>query len=108
MTKERYLKMREQMGLPPLEHEIPPDLEDFPPIVSSAIDCFNRMGDRVAPEVGYMGKDYTNFDNLKELYHIPDMDFFLSVIEFMDAKTIKKSQEQIKQELEKLKRKNGR
>ena len=60
MTQERYFKMCEQMGQEPVEEEIPLDLNDFPPIVISALQTFRALGSRVYPDIGYMGKDYTN------------------------------------------------
>ena len=59
MTRDRYLKMCEQMGQEPLDDEIPPDLEDFPDIAVQALITFQSLGDRVYPDIGYMGKDFT-------------------------------------------------
>ena len=61
MTRDRYLEMCEQLGKEPNPDEIPPDFEDFPEIVSYAIQAFNLMGDRIYPDIGYIGKDYTVF-----------------------------------------------
>ena len=58
MTRDRYLKMCEQMGQEPIEDEIPPDWEDFPTIAIQALTTFSDLGDRVVPDVGYMGKDF--------------------------------------------------
>ena len=60
MTRDRYLTMCEQLGKEPNPDEIPPDWEDFPEIVRLAINTFYMLGDRVFPEIGYIGKDYTN------------------------------------------------
>ena len=60
MTKERYLEMEEQLGREPNPDNCPPGIEDFPDSVSESIQIFNYLGDRVYPEIGYMGKDYTN------------------------------------------------
>ena len=40
----------------------PPDVEDFPESVHTAIQIFNTLGDRVYPDVGFTGKDFTNFN----------------------------------------------
>ena len=43
MTRERYLKMCEQLGKEPNPEEIPPDWEDFPEIVIHAINTFSML-----------------------------------------------------------------
>ena len=68
MTRERYLDLCEQMGNEPIEEEIPPDWSDLPEIVTHAVNTFNLMGDRVYPEIGYVGKDYTNLNHYIELF----------------------------------------
>ena len=55
MTRDRYLEMKEQLGEPPIESEIPPDWEDLPEIVTIAVSTFNMLGDRMYPEIGYVG-----------------------------------------------------
>ena len=50
----------EQLGKEPIEEEIPPDFEDLPEVVVDAVATFNMLGDRAYPEIGYVGKDYTN------------------------------------------------
>ena len=70
MTSERYFEMQEQMGLEIETSEVPPDLNDFPEDVISAVSVFGRLGDRVYPEIGYIGKDYTLLSELMLLYPI--------------------------------------
>lgn len=105
MTRNKYLDMCEQLGKEPSDKEIPPDWEDFPEIVQEAINTFNGLGDRIFPDVGYTGKDYTNLPHFLKLYEITDTEFFLEVISWLDSRAIKKSQEQLKREHDKLKRK---
>tara|TARA_Y100000590_G_scaffold87048_1_gene97480 strand:- start:5105 stop:5440 length:336 start_codon:yes stop_codon:yes gene_type:complete len=109
MTAERYFEMQEQMGLEIEEDRIPPSMEDFPEIVENALQLFNRLGDRVYPEIGYIGKDYTNLKLYMNVYGIEeeDKDFLLEIIEWLDARAIKKSQEQLKREYDKMKRKSS-
>ena len=109
MTSERYFEMQEQMGLEIEEDRIPPSMEDFPEIVTNALQLFNRLGDRVYPEIGYIGKDYTNLKLYMNVYRIEeeDKDFLLEIIEWLDARAIKKSQEQLKREYDKMKRKSS-
>ena len=109
MTAERYFEMQEQMGQPIEEDKIPPDMNDFPEIVECAIEIYNRLGDRVYPEIGYIGKDYTNLNLYMKIYgvHEEDKDFLLESIEWLDARAIKKSADQLKREYDKIKRKSS-
>ena len=105
MTRDRYLTMCEQLGKEPNPDEIPPDWEDFPEIVQVAINIFNMLGDRVFPEIGYIGKDYTNLSEFMEVYEIQDKEYFLDILNWLDSRAIKKSSEELKREYDKLKRK---
>lgn len=107
MTRDKYLTMCEQLGRDPNPDEIPPDWDDFPEIVQSAINIFNMMGDRVYPEIGYIGKDYTNLPQYIEIYDIEDKDFLLEILHWLDSRAIKKSSEELKREYDKLKRKQS-
>ena len=107
MTRERYLELCEQMGNEPIEEEIPPDWSDLPEIVTYAVNTFNLMGDRVYPEIGYVGKDYTNLNHYIELYAIEDKEFFLHILSWLDSRAIKKSSDQLKREYDKMKRKSS-
>ena len=105
MTPERYFEMQEQMGNEIKVEEIPTSLEDFPEEVQRAIFIFNCLGDRVYPDIGYTGKDYTNLPILLDLYGVEDPEFTLEILRWMDGRTIKESSERLKREHEKLKRK---
>ena len=107
MTPDRYFEMQEQMGHEIVEEDIPPGLEDFPDIINQAIDIFNQLGDRAYPEIGYIGKDYTLLDTYIKLGGIEEheSDFFMEVLQWLDARAIKKSAEQLKREYDKIKRK---
>ena len=107
MTRERYLDMCEQLGNEPVESEIPPDWEDLPEIVQIAMNTFNMLGDRVYPEIGYIGKDYTNLPIYCEIHGIEDKEYFLEILNWLDARAIKKSSEHLKREYDKLKRKSS-
>ena len=104
MTRDKYLDMMEQLGKEPKENEMPPDLYDFPEIVVDAINTFNILGDRAYPEIGYVGKDYTNLPIFIELYEVSDKEYFLEILAWLDARAIKKSSEALKREYDKLKR----
>lgn len=107
MTRDRYLDMMEQLGREPVDEEIPPDFSDLPEIVVDALNTFNMLGDRIYPEIGYTGKNYTNLPFFIEVYDIQDTEFFLEVLSWLDSRAIKKSSEQMKKEYDKLKRKSS-
>jgi len=105
MTKERYLEMEEQLGREPSPDKCPPGIEDFPEEVIEAVHIFNALGDRVYPEIGYIGKDYTNLPILIKLYEVDNQELLLDVLSRLDAEAIKISQERLKREYDKIKRK---
>lgn len=107
MTRVRYLEMMEQLGQEPVPEEIPPDFEDLPDIIINAVNTYNMMGDRVYPEIGYIGKDYTNLNHYLELYEVEDKEYFLEILSWLDSRAIKKSSENLKKEYDKLKRKSS-
>ena len=104
MTRDKYLEMMEQLGKEPNDTEIPPDWEDLPEIMAYAINTFNSLGDRVYPDIGYTGKDYTNLPIFLEVYGIEDTDYFLEILSWLDSRAVKKSAEQLKKQHDKLKR----
>jgi hypothetical protein len=97
--------MCEQLEQEPIENEIPPDWEDFPEVIQHAINTFNQLGDRVFPEIGFVGKDYTNLSHYLEVYDVNDKEFFLEILSWLDSRAIKKSYEDLKRQYDKLKRK---
>lgn len=107
MTKERYLEMQVQLKREIDPEQCPPGIEDFPEIVVDAIEIFNSLGDRIYPDIGYIGKDYTNLDLLLKLYKIENKELLYSILIRLDSHAIKKSQEALKREHDKLKRKSS-
>lgn len=97
----------EQLGKEPSPDEIPPDFEDLPDIIIYAVNTYNMLGDRVYPEIGYIGKDYTNLNHYFEAYEIEDKEYFLQILSWLDSRAIKKSSENLKKEYDKLKRKSS-
>ena len=104
MTRERYFEMMEQLGQEPIEEEIPPSAEDLPDVMTDAINTFNTLGDRVYPEIGYTGKDYTNLPFFLKVYEVEDVEYFLDILSWLDSRAIKKASDQLKREYDKLKR----
>jgi|TARA_B110000483_G_C18127905_1_gene516417 hypothetical protein len=86
----------------------PPEIDDFPESVHSAVEIFTSLGNRIFPDVGYIGKDFTNLEMFYSLFAIEEIverDWILEIILFLDAREIKENQRQIKAELNKAKRK---
>ena len=106
MTQERYLKMCEQLGKEPDLDEMPPSWEDFPDLAITAINTFSQLGDRLVPDIGYLGKDFTNLPHYLEIYGIEDKELFLEILNYLESRAITQSQDQLKREREKLKRKH--
>ena len=110
MNKDQYLRMVEQTGEEIDWDRCPPDLEDFPEIVTTAMNIFHSLGNRVYPDVGYMGKDYTNLHILNKLYGVEEhqQEYIMDLLLFLDARNIEASQKSIKAQLDKVKnKKNG-
>lgn len=105
MTRERYFTMCEQLGKEPVEDEIPLDLDDFPSFVVDAMRTFSQLGDRVYPDIGYMGKDFTNLPYYLDIYDVDDTELFLEILTYLESRAIEHSQERLKRDREKLKRK---
>lgn len=105
MTKEKYLSVCEQMNSEPEEDKCPPGYEDFPDSVQQAIEVFNKLGDRVYPEIGYMGKDYTSIGLHMEVVGVTNKEIFLDTLIRLDAFMIKKSAEQLKKARDRVKTK---
>ena len=86
----------------------PPEPEDFPESTLTGINIFNELGDRVYPDVGYIGKDYHNINLLFDLYDVKykiQKEWALELLLYLDKRTIEESQKQIKAEMAKIKKK---
>ena len=107
MTKDQYLEMCEQTGEEIDWDRCPPNIEDFPEIVVDSLNIYNSLGSRIFPDVGYTGKDYSNFDFLLDLYKIEhhNKEFLMEIMLILESRDIKASQQQIKAEYDKIKNK---
>ena len=104
MTKTQYLEMMEQMGEEPDWDKCPAEWEDFPRGVIDAVNIYHLLGDRVYPDIGFMGKDYTNFKFLlRDSYS--NEDFIFEVCKWLEHRQIVESQKKLKAEYDKMKRK---
>jgi len=107
MTKDQYLEMMDQMGEEPDWTRCPPAWEDFPDMLVTAINIFHSLGDRVYPDVGYTGKDYTNFKFLLELHEIEEhqKEFIFETALWLDSRAIEESQKRLKASRDRMNRK---
>ena len=86
----------------------PPDIEDFPEIVVDAIQIYHSLGDRMYPDIGFIGKDYTNLEMLYNLYKVTEprqKEFIFEILLHIERRTQKESSDQIKAAYDKAKRK---
>ena len=100
--------MVEQMGEEIDWERCPPDWDDFPESVGVSMEIFNQLGDKIYPEIGYIGKDFQNLDLLYNLYQIEqkaERDWIFELLLHLESDTIAKSQQKLKAEYDKIKRK---
>ena len=107
MTKEQYLMMCEQTGEEIDWDRCPPEWSDFPPIIGDILNVYHSMGDRVFPDIGYIGKDFTSLDFMLKHYQIEEYqhEFAISTILWLDSKAFERSQKKLKAEYDRMKRK---
>ena len=107
MSKDQYLRMVEQTGEEIDWDRCPPEVDDFPDSVIAALNIFSSLGSRIYPEVGYIGRDYTNLNLLYNLYNIENHqeDWIFELLLFLDSRAIEESQQKLKAEMDRIKRK---
>ena len=76
-------------------------------IVIDAVNTFNQLGDRAYTDIGYIGKDYTNLSYYLKIYHVDNEELFLEILLRLDSEAIKLSQDRLKREYDKVKRKSS-
>lgn len=96
----------EQVGKEPDPDKIPIGAEDLALDAQIALSIYNRLGSRIYGDVGFVGKDYTNLPILIEVYSIKDKELLIDLLNIIDTFNIQKSQEAIKKEFDKLKKKS--
>ncbi|ASV43467.1 tail assembly chaperone [Vibrio phage JSF10] len=81
---------------------MPLELEDFPDIVQTAVNLYNRLPDRlVSTELGplYSGKDINSLDTLFSIYEIYDKEdqkLILEILQFIDKKAVEREVKRFK------------
>jgi hypothetical protein len=96
----------EQVGKEPDPEKIPIGVDDLSFDCQIAISIYNRLGSRIYGDVGFVGKDYTNLPILIEVYSIKNKELLIDLLNIIDTFNIQKSQEAIKKEFDKLKKKS--
>ena len=104
-TAETYFKLCEQLGRDPDPDQIPPELDDFPIEVQAAIEVYNKLGDKLVADVGYLGKDWTAVQYFENVYCIESKEIFYETLLRLDERQIKKSATEMRQARERLKNK---
>ena len=99
--------MCEQTGQEIDWEKCPPDIDDFPDSILRAISIYNSLGDRIYPDIGFIGKDFTNLSLLYRNYYIEEYqkDWLFELLLFLDSNNIKENQRRLKSEYDKIKRK---
>jgi hypothetical protein len=105
VDKEKYLQICAELDEKPDPAKMPPDLSDFPADVQKAIVVYGKLGDRMAAEVGYLGKDFTTINLYIDIYGVECKDLFLETLLLLDQNMIEKSAQAMKRERDKLKKK---
>lgn len=105
ITLDRYLEICEQLGQEPVEEDMPVDWEDLPISVQYAIHIYNKLGNRIQAEIGFIGKDYTNLPILLQIYDIDSVELTMDVLSWLEDREIKASQDHIKKIHDKAKKK---
>ncbi|ASV43632.1 hypothetical protein [Vibrio phage JSF12] len=101
-TKARYLKICALENTKPDPNLMPLELEDFPDIVQTAVNLYNRLPDRlVSTELGplYSGKDINSLDTLFSIYEIYDKEdqkLILEILQFIDKKAVEREVKRFK------------
>jgi len=99
--------MCEQTGQEVDWEKCPADWEDFPPLVWEMVDIYNSLGDRVASDIGFLGKDYTNLPLIFELRGIDthQKEVIFDLLLWLEARNIQISAEKVRAEYAKIKQK---
>lgn len=105
IDKEKYLKIQAELGQEPDFSKMPLGFEDIPQEAQVALNIYNTLGNRIYPDVGFTGKDYTNLPILIDIYEIYNKKLLLELLTVIEAYYIDKNQKQIKKMYDDMKKK---
>ncbi len=105
ISKEKYLALMEQLGKEPDPDKMPLDYSDLCSDCQIAINIYNRLGNRVYGDVGFVGKDYTNLPILIEVFEITNKDYLINLLNVLDSFNINQSQKAMKKMMDDIKKK---
>lgn len=103
MSKEQFIELHLDQGREPNWEKCPPGVEDFPYDVQIAINTYGKYQDRIVPDVGYIGKDFTLFSIIKQVENVENESLYLEALLQIDSFFIAKSQEQLEEARRKAK-----
>jgi len=89
------MRMCEQLNEEPNPDKIPPELSDLPDDMQKAIVVFNKLGDRLVADIGYLGKDYSPLQVHMDVMKVQDKEMFLETMLRLDSRVIEKSREAV-------------
>lgn len=93
----------EQLGKEP--DKPPIGYEDLHPDCQIALNIYNRLGNRVYGDVGFVGKDYTNLPILIEVFGITNKEYLIDLLNVLDTFNINQSQKAMKKMMDDIKKK---
>lgn len=79
--------------------------EDLDQDCQIAINIYNRLGNRVYGDVGFVGKDYTNLPILIEVFGITNKEYLIDLLNVLDTFNINQSQKAMKKMMDDIKKK---
>lgn len=95
----------EQKGLEPDPDKVPVGYEDLGYDAQLALLIYGKLGNRVYGDVGFVGKDFTVLPILISYHEVIDTDLLLDFLNTIDNFNIKRSQDAMKAEMDKIKNK---
>ena len=95
-----------EAGIEPDMKRCPPELEDFPYDVQIAIQTYGKFQDRLVPDIGFIGKDYTLFPIMVKVENVENESLYLEALLQIDSFFIDKSQKDLQEAKRKIK--NGK
>lgn len=84
---------------------MPIGFEDLPLECQLAYHIYNRLGNRVYGDVGFVGKDYTNLPMLIEIHNIFDKCLLLTLLTKIESIEVADAQKKIKKMYDDMKKK---